>query len=54
MQGVKISSMPELQLVARVSLSGSPAAKSGDLFGEVKYSREEGQQVAIVIDQVVE
>jgi len=54
MQGVQISTMPELQLVARVSLSGSPAAKPGDLFGEVKYSRQDGQQVAIVIDQVVE
>ena len=54
MQGVKISAMPELQLVARVSLSGSPAAKPGDLFGEVKYSRDSGQQAAIVIDQVVE
>jgi hypothetical protein len=42
-----------LQLVARVSLSGSPAAKPGDLFGEVKYSRDSGQQAAIVIDQVV-
>jgi len=54
MQGVQISTMPELQLVARVSLGGSPAAKPGDLFGEVKYSREAGQQVNIVIDQVVE
>ncbi|MGB5250230.1 MAG: hypothetical protein WBO47_11410 [Gammaproteobacteria bacterium] len=54
MQGVQISVMPELQLVARVSLSGSPAAKPGDLFGEVKYSREAGQQATIVIDQVVE
>lgn len=54
MQGVKISAMPELQLVARVSLSGSPAAKPGDLFGEVKYSRDSGQQAAIVIDQVVQ
>jgi hypothetical protein len=54
MQGVQISTMPELQLVARVSMGGSPAAKPGDLFGEVKYSREAGQQVNIVIDQVVE
>jgi len=54
MQGVQISTMPELQLVARVSLGGSPAAKPGDLFGEVKYSREAGQQATIVIDQVVE
>jgi hypothetical protein len=35
-------------------MGGSPAAKPGDLFGEVKYSREAGQQVNIVIDQVVE
>ncbi|MEJ2515033.1 MAG: hypothetical protein P8080_05715 [Gammaproteobacteria bacterium] len=52
MQGVTILDQPELSLVARVSLSGSPAAKPGDLFGEVVYKQGDGP-VQIRIDRVV-
>lgn len=51
--GVSLLDHEELTLVARLAIGGSPAANSGDLFGEVKYSRSNGPRTAIVIDQVV-
>jgi cytochrome c-type biogenesis protein CcmH len=51
--GVSLSDHDPLILVARLSLSGSPGAQAGDLFGEVSYSRSEGSSTTIVIDQVV-
>ncbi len=33
-----IASMPQVQVVARLSRSGSPQAQSGDLYGEADYS----------------
>lgn len=42
----------ELQLVARISQSGSPGAQPGDLFGEVLYRTGSGA-VDLLIDQVV-
>lgn len=53
MQGVTFLDQPALSLVARVSLSGSPAAQPGDLFGEVTYERGSGP-VEIRIDRVVQ
>jgi cytochrome c-type biogenesis protein CcmH len=53
MQGMTILDQPELELVARVSLSGSPAAQPGDLFGEITYQRGSGP-VQIRIDRIVE
>lgn len=42
----------ELQLVARISQSGSPGAQPGDFFGEVLYRTGSGA-VDLLIDQVV-
>jgi len=53
MEGVTILDQPELELVARVSLSGSPAQRPGDLFGAVNYARGNGP-VRITIDRVAE
>lgn len=53
MAGTRLSDIPELTLVARLALSGSPAAQPGDMFGEVEYSRGAGRRTRIVIDQVV-
>ncbi|MDH3915729.1 MAG: hypothetical protein OES37_06180 [Chromatiales bacterium] len=53
MQGIRISDQEQLKLVARVSMSGSPREQSGDLFGEVEYSRDGNPEVSIRIDQVV-
>jgi cytochrome c-type biogenesis protein CcmH len=54
MEGIKLSDQPELQLVARLALNGSPAAQTGDLFGEVNYSWDNGNRAEIFIDQVVQ
>jgi cytochrome c-type biogenesis protein CcmH len=51
--GVSLSDHDPLILVARLSLSGSPGAQPGDLFGEVSYSRSGGPETTIIIDQVV-
>lgn len=51
--GVKISDQETLTLVARLSMSGSPRQQSGDFFGQVEYSRGDGNEVDIRIDQVV-
>ncbi len=42
----------ELQLVARISRSGSPGAQPGDFFGEILYRTGSGA-VDLIIDQVV-
>jgi cytochrome c-type biogenesis protein CcmH len=54
MEGVTIMDQPELELVARVSLSGSPAQRPGDLFGAVNYTRGNGGTTRITIDRVAE
>jgi len=51
--GVRISDQEQLTLVARLSMSGSPRQQSGDLYGQVEYSRGDGNEVLIRIDQVV-
>lgn len=54
MTGVKLTDQPELMLVARLSLNGTPAAQTGDLFGEVQYSWASGSRAEILIDQIVQ
>jgi cytochrome c-type biogenesis protein CcmH len=54
MEGITILDQPELELVARVSLSGSPAQRPGDLFGAVNYVRGDGGATQIRIDRVAE
>jgi cytochrome c-type biogenesis protein CcmH len=51
--GIHLADHDPLVLVARLSLSGQPGANSGDLFGEVSYSRSHGPGTEIVIDQIV-
>jgi cytochrome c-type biogenesis protein CcmH len=55
MAGVTISDQSELELVARVALSGSPAQRPGDLFGAVNYVRGSNSgPTRIRIDSVAE
>jgi cytochrome c-type biogenesis protein CcmH len=54
MEGVTISDQPELELIARVSLSGSPAQRPGDLFGAVNYARGNSGPTRIKIDSIAE
>jgi cytochrome c-type biogenesis protein CcmH len=51
-EGVTISDQDELELIARVALSGSPAQRPGDLFGAVNYVRGNGSPTRIKIDSV--
>ena len=54
MEGVTILDQPELQLVARISLSGGPGERPGDLYAAVDYSGSDGGPVRLHIDRVAE
>lgn len=51
--GQNLSAFPEIELVARVSLSGEPAARSGDWFGSQIVRPADGGQIEITIDTQV-
>ena len=51
--GRPLSGFAEFEVVARVSLSGSPAAQSGDWSGSLIVSANSGQTVDLVINQEV-
>ena len=52
-EGMSLTDHATLRLVARLSLAGGPGAQTGDMFGEIDYTREDGVATTIVIDQVV-
>jgi cytochrome c-type biogenesis protein CcmH len=56
MAGRGISSVPRVQVVARVSKSGTPQAQPGDMFGDVAVdlSVTPAAETQIVIDRMVE
>ena len=49
--GRLLSAFSEIEIIARVSLSGGPAAQSGDWSGSLKTGPTGGQTVDLVIDQ---
>lgn len=51
--GRNLSMFEEVELVARVSLAGGPAAASGDWFGSLLVRPAEGASVSLLIDQRV-
>ena len=51
--GRNLSAFSEIELLARVSLSGSPAAASGDWFGSMIVQPAENNSVFLTIDQQV-
>ena len=51
--GRSLSQFPELEVVARLSLSGEPIAKSGDWFASA-ITKPGGPPLQLLIDQVVE
>ena len=56
MAGRNLSSVQQVQIVARISKGGSPQAQAGDLFGEAVHSFKDGKptgSVSITIDRVV-
>lgn len=51
--GRGLSSVPKVQVVARLSKSGTPQAQPGDFYGEAEYVVQPGTgSVTIVIDRV--
>jgi cytochrome c-type biogenesis protein CcmH len=52
-QGRNLSMFAEIELLARVSLSGGPAASSGDWFGSLIVRPAENNSVFLTIDQQV-
>ena len=52
-EGRNLSAFPEIEVLARVSLSGGPAAASGDWFGSMLVRPAENGSVSLVIDQQV-
>ena len=52
-QGNTLSNFNEIQLVARISRSGSPTQQPGDVFAETRYDMSAGSgNVDLVLDQV--
>lgn len=52
-QGRNLSAFAEIEIVARVSLSGGPAAASGDWFGSMLVRPAENKSISLTIDQQV-
>ncbi|MBT8081388.1 MAG: tetratricopeptide repeat protein [Gammaproteobacteria bacterium] len=52
-EGRNLSMFAEIELLARVSLSGSPAAASGDWFGSILVRPAENASVFLTIDQQI-
>jgi len=53
MPGRPLSGFSELEIVARVSISGNPMAQSGDWSGSLNVSADSGQTFDLVIDQKI-
>jgi len=51
--GRPLSGFAEFEVVARVSVSGSPAAQSGDWSGSLIVNANSGQTIDLVIDQEI-
>ncbi len=51
--GRNLSAFAEIELLARVSLSGGPAAQSGDWFGSMLVRPAENNSVSLTIDQQI-
>lgn len=47
------SGFAQLEIVARVSMSGQPMAQSGDWFGQQTISTEDSKEVSVIIDEQV-
>ncbi len=52
-EGRILSAFAEIELLARVSLSGGPAAQSGDWFGSLIVRPAENDSVRLTIDQKI-
>ncbi len=51
--GRPLSGFPEFELLARVSVSGSPAAQAGDWFGSIIVRPADQNEIGLVITEQV-
>jgi len=51
-EGRNLSSVDEVQLVARVAFGGTAVTASGDLVGEARHKKGAAADVSVVIDKV--
>jgi cytochrome c-type biogenesis protein CcmH len=51
-QGNQLSNFEEIQLVARISRSGTPQQQPGDVFAETRHRIADGGVVELVLEQV--
>jgi cytochrome c-type biogenesis protein CcmH len=51
-EGRTLSSVEDVQLVARVAFGGTPVTSSGDLVGESRHGKGDAADVNVVIDKV--
>jgi hypothetical protein len=49
--GRPLSAFTELEIIARVSISGSPMAQSGDWSGSVIINTDDTRSIDLIIDQ---
>jgi cytochrome c-type biogenesis protein CcmH len=54
MAGRPLSGFSELEIVARISLTGQPTAQPGDWYGQARVRPSEAGEVEIVIDTAVQ
>jgi cytochrome c-type biogenesis protein CcmH len=52
-EGRTLSSVDELQVVARVAFAGTPMQASGDLMGETRHRKGAAPELGLVIDKVI-
>ena len=52
--GRELSGFAEIEIIARVSLSGQPTAQPGDWFGTVIMRPADGSDIELAIDEQVE
>jgi cytochrome c-type biogenesis protein CcmH len=51
-EGRNLSSVSDVQVVARVAFGGTAMTSSGDLVGEIRYSKDASADLNVVIDKV--
>jgi len=49
--GRPLSAFTEIEIIARVSISGSPMAQSGDWSGAVLVNTDDARSIDLIIDQ---
>jgi len=52
-EGRTLSSVDELQVVARIAFAGTPMQASGDLMGETRHRKGAAPELGLVIDKVI-